>query len=215
MMLRGAVIGLLALMSAGLARAGAYDDLIVAAANDDTGTEIGLLQRGLDVNSVDPTGTTLLMFAARSGNEQLIDFLLDHHANVLNRNKYGDTALMLAAFEGRTPIAERLIRAGSELDPKGGWTPLLYAAFNGRTECARLLLDRGARVDTASANGLTPLMVAVRGGHVETAALLIERHADVTPRNQEGLTALDLATRSGHTEIADLIRRSLAGSANP
>ena len=86
----------LGLGSAG-ARAGAYDDLIAAVYRDDTNAVMGLVARGMDVNSVDPAGNTLLHIAARNGNMELMDALIKAKANTQARNRVGDTALMLAA----------------------------------------------------------------------------------------------------------------------
>jgi len=51
------VAGLMSL--AALARAGVYDDMIAAARDNDGPTVIGLVQRGMDVNTTDRAGNTL------------------------------------------------------------------------------------------------------------------------------------------------------------
>ena len=67
-----AFIGLVAL--GGVVRAApTYDDLIQAAESGDRATVDKLIGRGMDVNSVDKQGNTLLMLAARNGNLELID----------------------------------------------------------------------------------------------------------------------------------------------
>ena len=45
----------------------AYDDLIKAANLGDARTVAAFVDRGLDVNSVDPRGETLLIIASRAG----------------------------------------------------------------------------------------------------------------------------------------------------
>ena len=102
------------------ASAGAYDDMLNAMKQNDTERIMALLQLGMDVNTSDRAGNTLLMMAARNGQQQLVVFLLKNNANVLSRNKYGDTALMLAALEGRASAVRALLQAGSDIDPKGG-----------------------------------------------------------------------------------------------
>ena len=61
---------------AGLAQAGAYDDILGAANRGDSTAVIDLLKRGMDVNTADQSGSTLLMIAARNGSQALLEALL-------------------------------------------------------------------------------------------------------------------------------------------
>ncbi|MBY0269269.1 MAG: ankyrin repeat domain-containing protein [Burkholderiales bacterium] len=51
----------------GTSLAGAYEDMLQAIHLGDEKTMIQLLQRGMDVDTVNPRGETLLMLAAREG----------------------------------------------------------------------------------------------------------------------------------------------------
>ena len=84
------------------ASAGVYDDMIVAARNDDAAKIISLIERGMDANTADTNGTTLTMYAARVGNDKLLGYLLAHRASARLKNRFGDSALSLASLEGRT-----------------------------------------------------------------------------------------------------------------
>lgn len=187
------------------ARAGAYDDMLQAMKQNDAAKVLHLLELGMDVNTTDRAGNTLLMMAARNGQDELLEFLLKNNANALKKNKYGDTALMLAALEGRLKAVLPLIKAGSEINPKSGWFPLAYAAFNGHTDVLQTLLDNGANVDAQSDNGNTALMIASRNGHVEIIKLLLARKATTRLKNQQGQTALQIAQQAKNDEIARLL----------
>jgi ankyrin repeat protein len=60
-----------------------------------------LINRGMDVNSVDSSGNTLLMQAVQRDNMDLFDYLLKRRARINTRNRNGETALSLAAYKGK------------------------------------------------------------------------------------------------------------------
>ncbi len=185
---------------------GVYEDILVAARDNRTDLVVDLVRRGLDPNTSDPSGTTLLMYAASNGNDALIDFLLRNRANVLKYNQYGDTALALAALRGYPAIVRRLLDAGADLTGPG-WSALHYAAFAGQLEVMRLLLARKLDLDRRAPNRQTALMLAARHGHRQVVELLIEADADMDLTDADGQSAMSLARKSGNTEIADYLKR--------
>lgn len=201
------IAGSMVLLAAGLAPAGVYEDMVHAVNNDDERTVIGLLKKGVDVNSIGPNGDSLLIIAVRHGNPAMVKTVLDGRPRVNLRNAHGETALMLAALNGRLEVARQLLERGAEVN-HAGWTPLIYAAVHNRTEVARLLLKQGALVNAQAANGTTALMMAVREGHLEMALLLLENGADIDLRNGDGQSALGLAKARDRADIVKLLVRA-------
>jgi ankyrin repeat protein len=201
------LLALVALLSgfAGFANAGVYDDMIVAIRNDDTVKVTALLERGMDVNTADQNGTTLTMYAARSGNEKLLEYLLTHRANKLIKNNFGDTAISLSALEGHIECVKMLASVGAEINPENGWTPLNYAAFNGHTDVAAFLIEQGARIDARAPNGMTSLMLAARNGHLPLVHLLLDHHADASLKTADGKTAFDIAAAANQRQVAAML----------
>lgn len=191
----------------GTVLAGAYDDLIAAVYRDDTDTVLNLVDRGLDVNSVDPAGSTLLHVAARDGNDKLITELLKRHANPDVRNRVGDTPLMLAAYSGKQGAAEQLIAAGAQIDHEG-WTPLHYAVFAEKPGMVSFLLGKGAKVNAPAPNGQTALMLAAKNGNVEITKILLQAGADTSLKDQAGQTAAMLADQNNNTNVLHLIQNA-------
>jgi uncharacterized protein len=186
--------------------AGSYESIVRAAQEGDTATVTSLLQRGMDTNTTDKDGNTLLMLAARGGYASLVDLLLKYKASYLKSNRFGDDAMLLAALNGCLDCVRSLEKAGAPLDrEQPGWTPLLYAAFAGHTDIAAYLLDHDADVDAQSANGLTALMVAARNGHKDTVVLLLKHEADFELESDDGATALKLAMEGNNSEIARML----------
>jgi len=182
-------------------------DLSIAVANDRANDVRTLLARGVDANSVDAHGDPLIVIAAREGSDKSLGVLLAANPRVDARNRYGETALMLAAMKGNLGIARKLRERGAALDFPG-WTPLIYAATAGHDDMVRYLLEQGAKIDATAPNGTTALMMAVREHKIETAELLVQRGADVNARNENGATALQWALRGNEAEFAERLRRA-------
>ena len=69
------------------------------------------LRNGADPNGGGEDGFTPLMTACEAGHEAVVDVLLSHGACQINkRNSYGQTALCLAAINGRTAVVLRLLQ---------------------------------------------------------------------------------------------------------
>lgn len=183
---------------------GVYEDILAAAENGRNDEVISLLRRGMDVNTTDREGSTLLVIAARTGNLDLADFLLNNRASTLKPNRYGDTALHLAVSQQHIKLVERLIDAGAELNPSG-WTPLHYAVFSDRADICSLLLKHGADIELRAPNSRTALMLAAQLGRLEIAKLLIEEDADVDEKDADGLTSEEIARQKGFGDIVALL----------
>jgi ankyrin repeat protein len=101
-----------------------------------------IIDSGLPIDYADPdTGDTILMLAAASGNEQLIDFCLRKGANANAENNEGRIALHFVAPHHN--LAERIMAETSTVAKvdENGRTPLHEAASFGHTYEARLATD--------------------------------------------------------------------------
>lgn len=188
-----------------LASAGAYEDMEEAMIRGDSSVAIDLIRRGVDVNTVDKAGNTLLIQAVRRDVPELFDYLLLRRAKLNVRNRNGETALSLAAYMGKLQYVQRLVEGGADVNFYG-WPPLTYAAYNGHTAVVEYLLKRGAEINATTENGSSALFFAARFGHIEVIKILLKNKADPTLANENGDTAIDWALKSDNTDIADLLR---------
>lgn len=198
---------LLALLLPVLAFAGAYEDLEEALIRSDSDAVIRLIQRGIDINTVDRQGNSLVIQSVQRDLPELFDFLLQRRARINVRNKNGESALSIAAYQGRATYVQRLVEAGAEVN-FFGWTPLSYAAYNGHTAIVEYLIKHGAEVDGTTENGSTALFFAARFGHIDTVRTLLAHQADPTIVNDKEETAVDWALKGRHTNIEDLLRKA-------
>jgi ankyrin repeat protein len=83
--------------------------------------------------------------AIKRGNVQEVLDLLDRGIDVDARDRYGQTALMLAAHAGHREVVETLIarRANLNTTAKYGLNALMLALIAGHAEVGRLLADAG------------------------------------------------------------------------
>jgi len=182
------------------------EDFFIYIANDRGDDVKSLLARGIDPDSVDKNGDPAIVIAGR-GNAKALDALLATKVNVNARNRYGDTAIMMAAIAGRLDMVKKLRARGAEINQKG-WTPLIYAATSGHDDIVSYLLAEGADINAASPNGTTALMMAARQGQLSTLELLIARGADVNHRNETGASALDWPKNAPEKRLAEDLRRA-------
>jgi ankyrin repeat protein len=112
-----------------------------------------------------PTGRPALHQAVTLDRKEIVKLLLAKGTNPdIRAREFGvgydnETALLQAAFWGRTEIAEMLIKHGATVNAKAenDVTPLHEAARMGHLELARLLLKSGADVNAKDTRGETPL----------------------------------------------------------
>jgi uncharacterized protein len=194
-----------ATLGASAAHAGSYEDGLSSARLGDTSQLVDLLNRGLDPDTVDAQGNSLLMLAAREGQAKTVAALLKYRPKVSLRNGAGDSALMLAVLKGETPVVDLLLEAGAPVN-NDGWNPLIYAAFEGRLELVERLLARGADVNLLAPNKSNALMLAARNGHIDVVRRLLKTDVNLDQENDAGFTAESWAMANANTDIADLIR---------
>lgn len=188
--------------------AGQSFELLLKAVNQgDIQTAGALLNQGLDPNTADTDGNTILMIAAGLGHRDLVAFLIGRKASVTRRSPHGDTALMFASLKGHLAVAKLLVENGAEIS-HGGWAPLHYAVFEGRPEVVKYLVEKGADKNALAPNGYTALMLAARNGQLEAARALLYEDVDLSVRGPKGETALGIAKERKNEELENLLRRA-------
>jgi ankyrin repeat protein len=117
--------------------------------------------------------------AIKRGDMQIVLDLLGQGTDVDARDRYGNTALMLAAHAGHREVVETLIahRANLNITAKFGLSALMLALVAGHGEIAQLLAKAGADLSVRGAGapgfaGKTAYDLAVERGMLELSAEL-------------------------------------------
>ena len=133
------------------------------------------LEAGQDVNFFDPSNGTALHLAAKQGNADIAELLLDNGADTSIQTK------------------------------KGGKSPLHLAAQSGHVEIVSLLIDRGANIELIDVKGETPIFSAILKNQVDVVKLLIKKNANINVVNRFKDTPTYKSIALGKPEITELL----------
>jgi len=125
----------------------------------------------------------LVLFAAERGADELVRVLIDAGADLEQRDKVGETPLMVAAKSGHLSTVQLLLTAKAKLNAqsKSGHTALWLASSGNHSSVVVALLAAGCDrelADTFHGGRRTPLDMAARHGFVDVGRLLIEAGAN-------------------------------------
>lgn len=126
------------------------------------------INRGYDIDGVDNSGRTTLMWAAIMGYYNIVEMLINYGVN-----------LNISDFMGHTALMDVCCRSLGE--------------YSKEKEILELLLDNGAETNVQNKYGYTPLMYAVERGKLYSVEKLIEYGIDLNIKDKDGDTALDIA----------------------
>jgi ankyrin repeat protein len=202
-------------------------DLATLIQSGETKLALQQIQAGVDVNKVQPDGTSPLLWAINRGDDEVAAALIARKADVNAANEFTSTPLTEAARKSNARLVKMLLDAGAKVDSanQDGETALMMAISTGDLSVVKILVDAGANVNTIEEfHRQTPLMYAAasnknaapmvklllaKGADVKPRALYSDWPSQVTsePRAQYrpvgGLTALLYAARSGCYECAE------------
>ncbi len=137
--------------------------LVEAIKTDDDGQLVEVMKQGVDVAEVIPLeqiyGVTPMLWAARLGNTQIVQKLIDSGVPVNVAYDFDDENTLLIA--GTTFCS----------------SPFHFACEYGHTSMVKLLLRNGANVDAVNYLGHTPLHNAVANKHNDIVVLLVQAGA--------------------------------------
>ena len=160
-----------------------------------------LLDRGAVIG---PYSAQLLGLAAKDKRKDILEFLVNHNAQVPATGYYFFNTYDL-------DILRYLLDHGASAKQAGenGFTPLIYHCRGDKgehPEKIRLLLEYQAPVNDIGPKGRTALHYAAAAGFLEVMTVLLDHGADFTIRDDAGETPLQLAGRYKKYAVVDLLK---------
>lgn len=144
--------------------------------------------------------------ACNEGNVDVVNMLLGKGANLDDRDRHGDTPLLLACRGGHEEIALALLKNGANIYARNKYnndTSLYLAIDRDLTSVVNMLLEKGANIHVNRWHiESTPLHGAVAIGNINMAAVLLGHGSNINECDRDGCTPLILATLLGHAEMA-------------
>ncbi|WP_353278137.1 ankyrin repeat domain-containing protein [Wolbachia endosymbiont (group B) of Longitarsus flavicornis] len=150
---------------------------------------------------------TLLIAAAAAGCKDLVNVLLDRHADVHVEGENRETALHHAVYSGCVDVVNALLKKGAGVNVKdrNDRTPLHYATIYNFIDVVNVLLKRGAGVNIKDGNGRTPLNYATIYNFIDVVDALLYGGANTNIKDGNGCTPLHYAAKNGYLEIVDAL----------
>ncbi len=123
---------------------------------------------------------TALLVAVAYRNVEVVQLLLNNHANVNASDKQGNTALLYAVRNKQLPMVELLLNNGATINHNnhGGENALLLACYDNNNSMVKLLVSKGADVTVASHEGISPIWYACGHNQKEIVTLFLDNGLD-------------------------------------
>ena len=173
---------------------------------------ITISNRFQEINPKNEEGTTPLHVAARSGQQEIFEYIFQYTRERCPETNAGITPFHLAAQNGhfeicRLIITNRVISNVANKNPRDLFqkTPLHLAAENGFLNICKLIIRNINDKNPEDLMGTTPLHIAAAKGHLSICELIIAHVVDKNPKElRECNTPFHFAALNGHASICRL-----------
>jgi len=192
-------------------------NIVEAVEKNDVETVKILLKQGINVESKDGQGRSLLMLATHRNNVNMAKVLLAAGANVNIQDKIQDSPFLYAGAEGKLELVKLYLEHNPnfKIYNRYGGTALIPAAEKGHLEVVRLLVKTPRfPIDHINNLGWTALMEAVilgTGGkvHIAIVQTLVDAGCDINITDSKGVSVLTHARNKGFSEIVSILETAL------
>lgn len=174
-----------------------------------------LLENGANPNLVGVYKETPIFDAVKENDVEMIELLQSYGANINQRNREGQTPIIVACQnKHRQEALVHLVKSGALFVPDyAGRNPLMHAANNSNGVMMDILLKRADYskkfIDEQDKNGVSTLMLCCKRGNREATRVLISRGADLNLRDSKGRLALSYARDFGNPTCFEITQKAM------
>ncbi|XP_048575772.1 poly [ADP-ribose] polymerase tankyrase-1 isoform X2 [Nematostella vectensis] len=187
---------------------GAGDILCTAVARCDMEEVSRLITLGMDVNATNEDGSTALHVAATRGARGIVQYLIDHRADINAVDSWGNTPLNYSDMHEHRAVSQLLEGLGARRSSRHYSTQeICEVSSAGNLQMLRHMVHNGACVSYRDANRRTPLHVSSAEGHLDIVKfLLLQPGIDVNARDKSGKTPLLDAIVNNRHEVVEYLK---------
>jgi ankyrin repeat protein len=167
-----------------------------------------------EINVKDRLDFTPLHLASGKGHSEIVEFLLNHGADIESEMFDRETPLLVAArfagHDGKYETIKTLLEHGAKVNHKDkhGRTALHYAAMYSGKEVMNLLISYGADVNAKEEYQITPLHQAAMLNNIEAAKALVEHGADIFAKTYCDETNMTEDEKSGFPMMRHIMNKT-------
>lgn len=170
-----------------------------------------ILQSGgeeADLNAFDKDGNNALMYAVKSGDKDVVKFLIEEGIRSNYVNNMGFSPIHLAVRKNNIKLVATIVDNGGSMriKDKDGQEPIFDAVYENNSKMIACLILNGLYVDTINIKKETPLMISAKDGKRQEAMLTLLRHnANVDAVDYLGKNAFMHAIENDNNPLMDIL----------
>lgn len=169
--------------------------------------------KGLDLHSKDNKGNGIFNYAAKKGNIELLQQLIDLGVSHKNLNSENGNAMLFACqgTRGHTNGLEvyqflESVGVNPNVKTKSGTTPLHSIAYRNKDlNLYKYFISKNVDPNQTNEDGNTALMNATNGNNLSIVSYLAKRTKVINHQNNDGKSALTYAISRNKSNIVDFL----------
>ncbi|WP_246625416.1 ankyrin repeat domain-containing protein [Edaphocola aurantiacus] len=194
----------------------AATQLVTAVQEHNHDAVIKALKAGVDVNTKDKNGSSLLLIATRNKDVVMAKLLVANGADVNQQDEIRDSPFLYAGASGSAELVQLYLQHGARFDifNRYNGSALIPACERGHTDVVTILAHTpGFPIDHINRLGWTALLEAIILGdgsavYADIVRILVDAGCDIHIPDHDGITPLQHARLKGYKEIAALLSGS-------
>jgi len=180
-----------------------------------------LINLGANIRITDNTRENVLHKIARKGDHEAAKIVLEYDKNVLHdRNKDGNSALLIALINGYTTFAEFLIDSGASLnDINDDGNTIIHEIVKKNSSWLLKKIVKKVNQDIINhknKDGMSPLLIAATADDLEIVKTLVDCRANLYATNKYGDNIAHVAAGNGNIALLRFLssRKDLLNALN-